>query len=301
MVSGRSPAYPYIDLGKAVENAKKIHSIARGHDIDVESLFKKLGFNGMTGSARKTLAAMKYYGLLDQAHGSKDTKLSKLSMHIIHGVEGSDEQKDAIKEAFLSPLIYQYCWETWGDDEIDDALMKSHLILKKGFNDSTVMGFISNYKASRDFADIAQNDEIDYDEEDKNPPKIGDFIQWESQGVFQFPKPKRVRDINMEEGYLFVEGSLTEIPVDEAILEESPAGVGKTPPPPGVPGAGVIMPPHMGVNMRQETFTLSDSEILIQFPSTMSEDDFEDFEGWLEIFKRKVRRSIKSEQHEENE
>ena len=305
MVAGRSPAYPYIDLAKAVANAKKIHSIAKGHSVDVESLFKQLGFNGMTGSARKTLAAMKYYGLVEQTHGSKEAKLSERSMRIIHGVDGSKEQQDAIKEAFLSPSIYAYCWDTWGSDDIDDAFMKSHLILKKGFNDSTVMGFISNYKASRNFADIAQNDHLDYDKDDTFPPKIGDFVQWESQGVLQFPQPKQVKEVFVDDGYLIVEGSSTGVPIDEVTIEEQPVAspqpnAGRIPQKPQHQQGGVTHPP-IGANMRQETFTLSDSEILIQFPSEISEEDFEDFEDWLTILKRKVKRSVQSDSSENNE
>ncbi|MCG8671600.1 MAG: hypothetical protein MI867_19500, partial [Pseudomonadales bacterium] len=109
MVAGRSPAYPYIDLEKAVAQVNKIHAIAKGHAVNIDSLFRQLGFNGMTGSSKKILAALKYFGLLDQPHGSKEAKLSERSMHIIHGVQGSKEQKDAIKQAFLAPAIYRYC------------------------------------------------------------------------------------------------------------------------------------------------------------------------------------------------
>lgn len=293
MVSGRSPAYPYIDLSSAIDFINKIHSVAKGHPVNTESLVKQIGFSGLNGSSRKTLAALKYYGLIDQAHGSKDTKLSKRALHIIHGVSGSQEQKKAIQDAFLSPAIYAYCWDIWGNDHISDEVMKSHLILKKGFNDSTVMRFISGYKLSRDFSGIAQTEQPDQLEDDLVIPNIGDFVQWESQGVLQFPKPVRVRDINEEDGYIFVDGSLSGIPIDEVIIEESPQEGVKTPPPAN-PGTSVTTPP-LGVNMRQETFTLSESEILIQFPSTMTEDDFEDFEGWLDILKRKVKRNIKKD------
>lgn len=302
MVSGRSPAYPYIDLSTGIDFIHKIHGVAKGHNVNTESLAKQIGFSGLNGSSKKTLAALKYYGLIDQPHGSKETKLSERALHIIHGVSGSQEQKQAIQEAFLAPSIYAYCWDTWGNDLISDEIIKSHLILKKGFNDSTVMKFISGYKKSLNFSGMVQSPDADEPDTEIESPAIGNYIQWESQGVLQFPQPMKVKSVDEEQGYLFVEGSQTGVPIGETFIEEfippsTPPGGGLphlTPPPPGVgaqaAGAGY------GANMRQETFTLSESEILIQFPSNMTMDDYEDFEGWIDILKRKIKRSIKTEE-----
>jgi hypothetical protein len=51
--------------------------------------------------------------------------------------------------------------------------------------------------------------------------------------------------------------------------------------------------PALRENMRQETFMLSDSEVLIQLPSSMTADDYQDFLDWLELLKRRVGRSVK--------
>lgn len=300
MSAGRSPAYPYVDLEKAVELIHKIHSFAKGHSANTESMFKHLGFNGMTGSARKTLAALKYYGLLEQAHGSKEAKLTQRAMHIIHGVKGSEEQRNAVVEAFLEPAIYTYCWDTWGSDDISEEVMRSHLILKKGFNDSTVMGFINGYKQSMKFANVAQNGTIDGDGE-PNLPEVGDYIQWESQGELKLPKPRKVVSLSEDSQYIFVEGSYTGIPVSEVTVIDDYVDetIQDKNPPVDPPKHGGVIPPR-GENMRQETFTLNSGDILIQFPASMSNDDFEDFSDWIEILKRKVGRSVVDEEKSEN-
>lgn len=46
--------------------------------------------------------------------------------------------------------------------------------------------------------------------------------------------------------------------------------------------------------MRTDCFTLSESEVVIQYPDSMSQEDFEDFCEWLTILKRKVGRTVKS-------
>ncbi len=45
------------------------------------------------------------------------------------------------------------------------------------------------------------------------PLTVGDHVQWESQGVLQFQAARRVTRV--EEGYVFVEGSETGIPIDQ--------------------------------------------------------------------------------------
>lgn len=55
-------------------------------------------------------------------------------------------------------------------------------------------------------------------------------------------------------------------------------------------------PPKLSTNMRQETFALDNGEVTIQWPSKMSKESFEDFSDWLDILKRKVRRSIEHDE-----
>lgn len=49
--------------------------------------------------------------------------------------------------------------------------------------------------------------------------KVGDMIQWEINGSYQFPKPVKVERIEKAEdmAYLFVDGTKTGIPVNQAI------------------------------------------------------------------------------------
>lgn len=49
--------------------------------------------------------------------------------------------------------------------------------------------------------------------------KVGDMIQWEINGSYQFPKPVKVERIDRTNdlAYLFVEGTQTGIPAEQAI------------------------------------------------------------------------------------
>lgn len=74
--------------------------------------------------------------------------------------------------------------------------------------------------------------------------KVGDLVQWESQGTLQFPKPLRVRMVSDDGQWLAVEGSQTGIPMNEVIVESaSQEGNGHRKPPifPIEQGNGVPM------------------------------------------------------------
>jgi len=50
--------------------------------------------------------------------------------------------------------------------------------------------------------------------------KIGDNVQWTSQGTDQFTEPKKIKSISEDGKYAFVEGSDTGIPIDELSVTE---------------------------------------------------------------------------------
>jgi putative DNA primase/helicase len=77
-------------------------------------------------------------------------------------------------------------------------------------------------------------------------PKQGDFVQWTSGGVDQFPSPRKVVSVSDSGGYCFVEGSATGLPVDEVavIPGGAPAAAGPAP----STSHQVPRPQHAGVN-----------------------------------------------------
>jgi hypothetical protein len=227
-ISGRSPAYPYVSLKRAVELAKKTFEYAKHSEADVLGLYKFWGFKGETGSSKKTLAAMRYFGLLERAHASKNIKLSARAKRILLDPDATEARSKALVEAFLSPAMYKYCWELWGNEMPHDNAVKSHLMFKKGFNHATVDGFLDDYKTSVAYSGIASSATIqseDDPKDDEKTPEVGDLVQWESAGQIQFAQPRKVRAIQDHDGqpWVFVEGSETGIPMTEvAVIERAP-------------------------------------------------------------------------------
>jgi len=46
--------------------------------------------------------------------------------------------------------------------------------------------------------------------------------------------------------------------------------------------------------MNQDVFTLSEGDVVLQWPAGLSPESFEDFKDWLRLIERKVGRAVRS-------
>ena len=133
--------------------------------------------------------------------------------------------------------------------------------------------------------------EVKAEEEGKRRPQIGQWVQWEHNGILGLPQPKRLAGFSEDGQYGFVEGSQTGIPVGEIISTEppeQPSGM--------VPLRNLMRLPDpsrsdQGAKMRQDVFSLAEGEAIIHWPTPLSDDSIKDLEDWLELVKRKIKRS----------
>lgn len=150
----RGPAYPYIDLETAVGLSRKVFEYTKRSSAPVDSVIKEAwGYSPTSSSGVKVYAAMKYYGLVEANENQKTLKLTDRGYRIVVDESSSDEWIVAVQEAALSPRWYKFCWETWGAEM--PLSMKRSLIFEHGFVDSTVEGFLKDYKKTIEFSGLA--------------------------------------------------------------------------------------------------------------------------------------------------
>ncbi len=97
--------------------------------------------------------------------------------------------------------------------------------LKSWYDDEFLKKSAAKKAASAASAD-EQKDGSPVEEAGTTPPryapKVGDYVQWEPNGVLQFESPKKITRISDDGEFAFVVGHKTGLPVGELLLERTP-------------------------------------------------------------------------------
>lgn len=240
----RSPNYPSMSLREAVEAIGKIETLYRSNPLDRESAAKLIGYSSLSGPAAKSLAALASYGLFERA-GKGEGRVTPRARAILHA-QNDEEKKRNLLEAASEPPLFGELRDRFAGIAVPPESGVITYLNRQGFNPNAVrpaakafletMRFIEELGASEshgpqeapDLSSATPNN----DKTKFGGAKVGDLVQWESQGLLQFPQPLRVRHISPDGVWVAVEGSETGIPMSQVVVE-SPAA--KTPIPPIFP------------------------------------------------------------------
>ena len=234
-----------------MDAVKKIETQYRSSAVDRREAAKLLGYSGLSGPANQTLAALTAYGLLERA-GKGDARVTELAREILY--PRSDEERwSNLVEAASSPRLFQELRERFRDLPVPpEEGVVNHLNRSK-FNPNAVRratnAFLgtAEYLKERWLSGGREQEELGDAILESSPPselqdaQVGDFVQWESQEVLQFPKPMRVRAVSDDGDWVFVDGSETGIPMRETIIERM------ADPPPSLPPLPPESPPVLAL------------------------------------------------------
>lgn len=301
---GRGPSYPYVDLEGAIAFSRKVYDYAKRGPAQLESVITEaFKFSPTSSSGEKVTAALKSFGLIEDAAGTngKAVKLSARAVRILLDEPDSAERKEELKKAAIAPKWYEYCWKKWGK-EMPPA-MRSNLLIEHGFVESTVDAFLSNYRKSIAFAGVL-NDAIPSkdgksDDESKDSFKIGDWVQWETQGCLRLPTANRISAFFDGGKYATVEGSNNPISVAELIPAEPVEEAEKSkllgqPANMAIPAFKPV-PQQEGGKMQTDVIAIGGNSITIQiqWPTEITQEAYDDLVDYLALLQKRAKRAIK--------
>jgi hypothetical protein len=125
-MTARSPAYPGIGLGQALELAAKLHGKSRTNAIDREAAAKDMGFTGLTGSSTKALADLTHYGLIEKT-GKGSIRVSQRAVDILYP-ESASGKAAAIREAAFAPTLFGALRSHFHDGPPSENALKGYLM-----------------------------------------------------------------------------------------------------------------------------------------------------------------------------
>ena len=300
---GRSPEYPFIPLGKALEKAESFRVAEGGrpkHYSPRTSIAAAWGMGVKSGPTKQSIAALGHFGLFEFQGSGQDraARLTDTAFQILLDKQPKSAERDAlIKQIALKPTIHKVLWDKWQANLPSDPTLETFLVRDRGFSEGGAKDLIAEYKATLAFAKLSEPATIPQEEEYetlKSIPEIGDLVNVEIGGVLQLPEPKRVRAMDELDGqkWVFVEDHEAGVPMEQVQViekggaqQEEPAA-DKVKSPPRLPLAS--NPPAKGT--RREVFALDEGDVVLTFPESLSEDSFADLEAYFEVFITKAAR-----------
>lgn len=231
----RSPSYPGMSLENAVDAVGKIEKLYRSAPVDRGNAAKLIGYQSLSGPANKALAALASYGLVERA-GKGQMRVTGRAQAILHPKD-EKERLEHLRAAAVEPRLFQEIQDHF-QGIVPPAEGVNTYLARQGFNDTAIKpatkAFLETMKFLEESGVIeshglqsscAPNYEQPEDEQDTKfgGAKVGDLVQWESQGVLRLEKPTRVRIVSEDGQWVAVEGRETGIPMNEVIVEQGTA------------------------------------------------------------------------------
>ena len=248
----RSPNYPQISLPKAIELAAKLYGEAHTHKASAASVVGALGYTGLNGASLGVISALKKYGLIESV-GDNEFKISKDGLAIIVDSKSSKDRAAAIVRAALRPALFVELHAEYGDKPPKSDEFLRAFLLKRGFVQSVVDVPIRTYRDTMELFQEAKT-VLDFKEFD------------ELQGTTGADEPEEL------------EVNATPAPTQATYAGHAPVAA--------------IQRPE-SADVFDDTYRLPDGRaFVLRWPATMSADEYEDFEAWIALLQRKLKRSI---------
>lgn len=293
----QSPSYPALSLEESLRHVAKIEGIYRTSAADRADAARLIGYSGLSGPANQTLASLASYGLVERA-GKGMMRVTPLAISILHP-KSENEKRAALVAAATTPTLFQEIREQFPDLPVPpEAGIITHLN-RAGFNPTAVpkaaKAFLSTARYVQELGESESHGEAAFKgAESALPDKkfggavVGDLIQWESGGAYQFEQPRRVRWVSEDGTWLAVEGSDTGVPMEQAIVETHMKGVVPKIPPSAQALSAETAPTTAG--QRKAVFPVSEGDVTFVFPEGLTIDGLEELEMYLEVFLKKEKR-----------
>jgi hypothetical protein len=291
----RSPNFPAITLQDALTKARVLYDKDRRASVSAKTVLAHLGFSEkLSGSSARVLSALKQFGLMDENAGQY--RVTDAAFRLFTLSESSPERQKALQDCARKPTIYREVLDKYEDGLPSDAALSDYLLLNKKFNPVSVPSFIRVFKATLEFAKLTPGAYTGVTEREKPSIAVGDFVQWESQGVLQF-EAKKVVAVTPDRTHLYVEGSQTGIPMEQVSKVDPPAQLvmgahipsGAQTFPGSITNTGGISV-KSGSSIAREVWAIDEGEAMLVFPSSISAQSVEDIEGWLKLVVAKLKR-----------
>jgi hypothetical protein len=157
----RSPSFPFIPLGKAVDRARAFAEAHRRSPARLATVADTWGYAQNSSGLQQTAAALKGYGLMEDVGKGQDRRvnLTDLGWRILHD-ERPGARETAIREAALRPRLFAEYAGQWLPERPSDNHCISELHLDRGFTQGAAELFLRVFDETAAFANLKNGDNL---------------------------------------------------------------------------------------------------------------------------------------------
>lgn len=254
----RSPNYPQLNLSDAIERVRAVWKEEQWNNVPALVVAEHLGYKSLSGTAQVVLSALRKYGLLEGS--GDDLKVSKRGMTLVEFEPESAEYKDALRQAALEPALFaELAKEHKGKALPSESNLRTQL-LTRDFSSAAAAKAARSYLETMTLVAEKANGYTESDDEEPSPEEGGGSEH------------------------------------DNGLRGTGRGGAGPPPPP---PPAGRLRrerrpmnPTPQDVAIREDIFSMAEGDVVLQWPSRLTQESFNDFQDWLKLIERKAQRAV---------
>lgn len=157
--TGRSPAYPFIPIDKALNQARALYQTEGKYAVPMASAFRAWGYGEKSSGGRQTLAALRYFGLIEVAGegDSRQVKVSQEALRVLLDTREDDTERRAlVRKMAMRPSIHQQIFLKYREGLPSDATVRHFLVFDHDYNEGAAQELLEEYKATATYAGLYQ-------------------------------------------------------------------------------------------------------------------------------------------------
>jgi len=299
--TGRSPAYPFIPVQKAIEQARALYQQEGEYECPLPSALSAWGYGPKSSGGRQTLATMKYYGLIDiSGEGEqRKVKVSDIAKRIILDPrEDPSERRTLIRRVALEPAAHRSLFNEYPNGLASEGTVKHFLMFDLGFKADAAGELLDEFKQTAAYAGLyepgANEDKAEQSSSEKGeqPPtelKVGDRVQVTVDGQDLFAEGAKIIGFSEDGQWVFTDQSSAAAAIDEVSLLERGNSESPKRERPEVPSHLLKVAEERPEGTRKAVFPLDEGDVTLIFPEAITADGLGLLADYLDIFLKRER------------
>jgi hypothetical protein len=154
MAKGRSPNYPSVTLGEAIERIRLVYKAEHTHRADKNVVARDLGYTGLNGKSITLIGALKRYGLLDTE--GDGLRVTDDAVTILELPDNDPTRIEAVEKAAFTPTLFEELRDTFGESLPSDDNLR-HYLIKKNFLPKAANDVVRIYRDNLQLVSVSKS------------------------------------------------------------------------------------------------------------------------------------------------